>query len=186
MRFIELARAAPVRYALIFARFATIVMGILLGVIYWSMVTLLERHLEENINQQMEVLRHDLEQDGRDSMIGLVRQHVEKQPGSRVHFLVRDGKGNVLAGDLPSVPVETGWQDILVVPNGNERSNERHMVRGHGEWFDENTHVLVTNDMSDLAQSRTLIIRSFGIALGVTVLLALGGGLIIGRLLLCD
>jgi len=184
MKFLELARAAPVRYALVFAALTTLVMGILLGVIYWSMASLLERHLEESIEQQIEVLRHDLEQDGRDSMIGLVQQHVEKQPNSRVHFLVRDRTGNVIAGDLPSVSMNTGWQDILLPRSAAGSNDTEHMLRGRGEWFDENTYVLVTNDMSDLAQSRALIIRSFGVALGVTVVLALGGGLVIGALLL--
>jgi signal transduction histidine kinase len=184
MKFFELARAAPVRYALVFAGFAALVMGVLLGVIHWSMVSLLERHLEESVEQQIEVLRHDLEQDGRDSMIGLVRQHVEKQPTSRVHFLVRDRAGTVIAGDLPEVPMNTGWQDIRLPPSAAGPNEIEHMLRGRAEWFDENTYVLVTNDVSDLAQSRVLIIRSFGIALGVTVVLALGGGLIIGGLLL--
>ena len=184
MNFLELARAAPMRYALAFAALTTLVMGVLLGVIYWSMISLLERHLEESIEQQIEVLRHDLEQDGRDSMIGLVRQHVEKQPSSRVHFLVRDRAGDVIAGDLPPIRMNTGWQDILLPPSAAGPDDTEHILRGRGEWFDENTYVLVTNDMSDLAQSRALINRSVGIALGVTVVLALGGGFVIGALLL--
>ncbi len=184
MKFLELARAAPVRYALIFAALATIVMGILLGVIYWSMISLLERHLAESIDQQLEVLRHDLEQDGRDSMIGLVQQHVEKQSSSRVHFLVTDRAQNKIAGDLPQVPARAGWQDITMATGADGSNNTHRMLRGHGEWFDDNTFVLVTNDMSDLAQTRALITRSFGIALAATVVLALGGGLVIGALLL--
>lgn len=184
MKLPELVRAAPVRYALIFAALTTLVMGILLGVIYWSMVSLLERHLEESIEQQIEVLRHDMEQDGRESMIGLVRQHVAKQPKSRVHFLLRDGAGNVIAGDLPPLPAEVGWKDILIPPSDAESNESAHMLRGRGEWFDDDTYVLVTNDISDLTQSRALIIRSFGIALGVTLVLALSGGLMIGALLL--
>jgi signal transduction histidine kinase len=184
MKYLDLARTAPVRYALIFAALATIVMGVLLGVIYWYMVSLLERHLEEGIEQQIEVLRHDLEQDGRESMIGLVRQHVEKQPNSRVHFLVKDRAGGVIAGDLPPVSSGIGWQNV-VVPEPDNRSGDLHdVLRGKGEWFDDDTYVLVTSDVSDLAQSRALIIRSFSIALGVTVVLALGGGLVIAVLLL--
>ncbi len=184
MKFLELARAAPVRYALIFAALATIVMGILLGVIYWSMISLLERYLAESIDQQLEVLRHDLEQDGRDSMIGLVQQHVDKQSNSRVHFLITDRAQNKIAGDLPFIPPKMGWQDITMATGADGPNNTHRMLRGHGEWFDDNTFVLVTNDMSDLAQTRSLITRSFGIALGATVVLALGGGLVIGALLL--
>jgi signal transduction histidine kinase len=184
MKFFELARVAPVRYSLIFAALSTLVMGVLLGVIYWSMLALLDRHLDESIEQQIQVLRHDLEQDGRDSMLGLVRQHVEKQPNSRVHFLVRDGAGNKVAGDLPPIAAVEGWQDIPPALLAGESDHAEQLLRGHGERFDENTFVLVTHDTVDLRQTRALIIRSFSIALGVTVVLTLGGGLIIGVLLL--
>lgn len=184
MRFFELVRAAPVRYALVFAALSIVVMGTLLGVIYWSMISLLERHLEDSIQQQVEVLRHDLAQDGRESMLGLVRQHVEKQPNSRVHFLVLDRSANVIAGDLPRLPASEGWQDILLPspPDGSNHTERR--LRGRGEWLDANTYVLVTNDTADLRQSRALIIRAFVIALAVTVVLALSGGIAIGLLLL--
>ncbi|GMQ95938.1 MAG: ATP-binding protein [Gammaproteobacteria bacterium] len=184
MGFFELARAAPVRYALVFAAFLTLVMGILLVVIEWSMMSLLERHLEESVEQQIRVLRDDLEQDGRESMLGLVRQHAEKQADSRVHLLVQDRAGNVIAGDLPPMPVAEGWQDILLPAPADGSSGTERMHRGRGEWLDEDTYVLVTNDTSDLRQSRALIIGSFGIALAVTVVLALGGGFVIGLLLL--
>jgi signal transduction histidine kinase len=184
MKFFDLARTAPVRYALAFAAFSTLVMGVLLAVVYWSMLSLLERHMEESIEQQIQVLRHDLEQDGRESVIGLVRQHVEKQPDSRVHFLVRDRAGNVIAGDLPAIEAGTDWQEILLPPRADGSNDTERVLRGRGEWLDEDTYVLVTNDTADLRQSRELIIRSFGIALAVTVALALGGGIIIGVLLL--
>jgi signal transduction histidine kinase len=183
MRFLELARAAPVRYALVFAAFSILLMGTLLAVIYWSMIALLERHLEDSIEQQIQVLRHDLEQDGRESMLGLIRQHVEKQPDSRVHFLVLNRADNVIAGDLPRVPTTEGWQDILLPPVDGSNDTE-HLLRGRGEWFDDDTYVLVTSDTADLRQSRALIIRAFVIALAVTLALALSGGIVIGVLLL--
>ena len=48
----RLTRAAPVRYALMFAFCSALLMGVLLGVIYWWMSTLLVRHLDESIEAQ--------------------------------------------------------------------------------------------------------------------------------------
>jgi hypothetical protein len=59
----------------VFALFSSLVMGVLLAVIYGWMSALLERHLDEAIEAQLQVLRADLAQDGRESMVGLVRQH---------------------------------------------------------------------------------------------------------------
>lgn len=180
---VDLFRSSPVRYALVFASVATVVMGGLLFVIYWSMLSLLERHLDETIEQQLEVLHNDYRQDGRDAVIRLVRQHEERNRDSPVHFMVRDGTGSVIAGDFPTSGAQAGWQTFPArsLVDGQQSV---YRLRGYGESFDGNTFVLVTHDTKDLHQTRELIIASFAIALGLTVVLSLGGGLVIGRTLL--
>ena len=180
----RLARAAPVRYALLFALCSALLMGVLLGVIYWWMSTLLARHLDESIEAQFQVLRTDLAQDGQDSMLGLVREHEKKYRDSPLHFLVQDASGTVLAGDLPPTQVGEGWHDITLMPSGHVSDARRQLLRGRGEWLTEDLFVLVTNDTQDIRQTRALILGSFAVALAGTVVLALGGGLIIGRTLL--
>jgi signal transduction histidine kinase len=179
-----LAGVAPVRYALVFALFSSFVMGVLLAVIYWWVSSLLERHLDEGIEAQLQVLRAALEQDGRDSMAGLVRHHQENYPDSPLHFLLQDRSGAVLAGDLPPTEVGEGWHDIALLRSGADFDDRRRLLRGRGEWLDEDLFVLVTNDTRDVGLTRMLILRSFAIALGATVALALGGGFVIGRVLL--
>ena len=101
-----------------------------------------------------------------------------------VHFLVQDASGTVLAGDLPPTQVGEGWHDITLMPSGHVSDARRHLRRGRGEWLTEDLFVLVTNDTQDIRQTRALILGSFAVALAGTVVLALGGGLIIGRTLL--
>jgi signal transduction histidine kinase len=180
----RLARATPVRYAVLFALCSALLMGVLLGVIYWWMSTLLARHLDESIDTQLQVLRTGLAQDGRDSMLGLVREHEKKYGDSSLHFLVQDASGAVLAGDLPPTQVGEGWHDIALMTSAHGPDDRRRLLRGRGEWLAEDLFVLVTNDTQDLRQTRILILGSFAAALAGTVVLALGGGLIIGRTLL--
>jgi signal transduction histidine kinase len=184
MRAFRLLRLSPVRYALAFAGVATVVMGVLLLVIYWSMISLLERHLDETIEQQLEVLRNDFRQDGRDAVIRLVRQHEERNRDSPVHFLVLDGEDSVIAGDLPIVHSHKGWQIIPATRSQVSGDTLVRQLRGYGEMLDDETFVLVTHDTKDLHQTREFIIASFAVALALTVVLALGGGLLIGKALL--
>jgi len=183
MRTFDLLRSSPVRYALAFAGVATVVMGALLLVIYWSMISLLERHLDEAIEQQLEVLRNDFRQDGRAAVVGLARQHEERNRDSPVHFLVRNREGSVVAGDLPILDAQEGWQTISAPLQTTDGTSVRQL-RGYAERFDDDTFVLVTHDTRDLHQTRELIIVSFGVALALTIVLALGGGLMIGKALL--
>jgi signal transduction histidine kinase len=183
MHAFDLLRSSPVRYALAFAGVTAAVMGVLLLVIYLSVISLLERHLDEAIEQRLEVLRNDFRQDGRDAVIGLVRQHEERNRDSPVHFLVRDGEGSVIAGDLPILDAHQGWQTVPAI-RSRATGGTFVQLRGYGEKFDDQTFVLVTHDTYDLHQTRELIIVSFAVALALTVVLAMGGGLMIGKTLL--
>jgi signal transduction histidine kinase len=184
MNLFKLASAAPVRYALLFALFSSLVMGALLAVNYWWMSSLLERHLDEGIEQQLQILRADLEQDGRESLIGLVRRHQEDHARSALHFLVQDRSGAVLAGDLPPTQIGEGWHDITLLTRPAHGDGQRRLLRGRGEWLNDDLFVLVTNDTRDLHETRSLILRSFLVAFGATIFLALAGGLAIGGVLL--
>ncbi len=183
MRVLALLRLAPVRYAVAFTGVLTAVMGALLLVIYLSMISLLERHLDEAIEQQFDMLRSDFKQDGREAVISLVRHHEQRSRDSPVHFLVFNRDGTVAAGDAPITVAQEGWQ-TLAVRSQDVGHRSVQTVRSYGERFGDDTFVLVTHDTQDLHQTRELIITSFAVALGLTVILALGGSLIIGRTLL--
>ncbi len=175
-----LLRSAPARYAIAFSALSTLVMGSLLLVVYWSMVSLLERHLEQTIEQQFQILRDDIEQHGREAMIAFVAQQADQQRYEPIYFLVQDASGTRLAGDLPVAQAFEGWRDIPAPA----RLGTSTLLRARAEHLDDDTFVMVAYDTKDLAESRELILRSFGIALAATVLLTLSGGLIISAALL--
>ena len=180
----RLARAVPVRYALVFAGGSALLMAVLLTVIYWWMSSLLARHLDERIEAQFQVLRTGLAQDGRESLLGLVREHERKYRDSPLHYLVQDRDGAVLAGDLPPMRLQEGWHDIVLQQAAADNELRHQRLRGRGEWLSDELFVIVTNDTRDLHQTRTLILASFAVALAGTVAIALGGGLLIGKALL--
>lgn len=184
----EAARSAPARYAFVFAAFSVVVMGTLLILVYWWMSSLLERHLQEAVQRQRAVLLNDLAQDGRESMLGLVRQHTEKHNANPVHFpvhfLAQDAVGNRLAGDLPPMRATEGWQEFSLPFSSTHGEMAAQVHRGLGAWIDDDTFLLVTHDTADLNQTRKVLVGSFSAALAVTVLLALVGGLSIGAVLL--
>jgi len=184
MRFIDSARSAPARYSLIYAAMTAGVMTVLMVLIYGWATSLLERHLEEVIEQQISVLRDDWAQDGLDSMVKLVDQHDRLQDAESLHFLVQDGQGKVLAGDLPAMTPVAGWQDIkLLLKSGNSQPLQR-AFRGLGTRLDDGTFILAAQDTADIRRTRRLLLLSFFIALIITTVLALLGGLAIGSALL--
>jgi signal transduction histidine kinase len=172
----------------VFAAFSVVVMGALLVLIYWWMSSLLERHLQEAVQRQRAVLLDDFAQDGRESMLELVRQYTEKHNASPVHFpvhfLAQDKVGNPIAGDLPPMKATEGWQEFSLPPSSAHGDTTARVHRGLGTWIDVDTFLLVTHDTGDLNQTRKVLVGSFSTALAVTVLLALVGGLSIGAVLL--
>ena len=188
MRFFAAARSAPFRYSLIFAGVAAVVAAALLVVIYRWNTELLDRHLEEAIGGQLAFLRADHEQDGPRSLEGLVQKHAETQADSRLHLLLKDGAGKMLAGDLPDVDARIGWQDLELGtgtglgsgPDGGTPVT----LRAFGARLEGGLFVLVARDAADTRRTQALLLRSFGLALVVVVFLALGGGVAIGNALL--
>ncbi len=83
------------------------------------------------------------------------------------------------AGDDP----EGQWQDIVLLMS-RQGVPEPHLLRARSARLGPELRVLVTNDTRDLRQTRRLILQAFGAALGVTLMLALAGGLLIARSLL--
>ncbi len=183
MRFVAAAKSAPARYALLFAVISALVMGVLLTLIYLWMTSLLDRHIEQAVEQQMEVLRDDFTQDGRESVLGLVRLHSRRNAVGPVHYLLLDGAGRVLAGDLPAMKPVQGWQEIDFVHDRGGANERPSRLIGFGVFLDGDTFALVTHDTADLDETQRLLVQAFAIALAVTVALALFGGLTIGNLL---
>lgn len=184
MKFVKAARSAPVRYALVFAAVSTLVTGVLLLLIYGWVTALLERHLEEAIESQVAVLRDNLALEGRESLIGLVGKHADRFDASRVHILIEDETGRILAGDLPEVDATVGWQDIELPSRSEATSGRTRKLRALGAQLEDGLFALVTHDTAETKQTQALLIRSFALALLVTVALALIGGLVIGTVLL--
>ena len=185
MRFPAAARSAPVRFAMIFAALSAIMMSMLLAVLFWSISSLLERHIDEAIVRQLAVLKYDLAQDGMESMLGLIQLHAKHSSPNSIHLLALDSEDRYLAGDLPVLAPVEGWQN-LEIPSA-ERTDDNypiHSYRALGVRFGDGTFVLVSEDIADLVQTRRLLLQSFGITLAVTIALTLFGGLIIGNALL--
>lgn len=158
-------------------------MGTLLTLVYWWMTELLESHLDQSVQQALSVLTDDLEQDGRRSMIGLVHAHARGELASPLHLSVTDSQGQRIAGDLPLVESHVGWQYVALSGEAHGGLKGSHRLRALGTQIDADTFVLVAHETTDLLQTQQLLVRSFVIAVTLTVLIALLGGLWIGATL---
>ncbi len=181
MKLLGAARSAPARYALVFSAVCAVASAGGFALTYSWITSLLQRHLEEAVEMHLAVLRDTLTLDGREALVRLVRKHDERPGASTIHVLVKDEADNILAGDLPPLASRTGWQDIELPVDANDRDVGGLRLRGNGARFDDGTFLLVTNDTGDLRDTQALLIRSFGLSLAVVVVLSLAGGLAIGN-----
>ncbi|ASJ73650.1 Sensor kinase CusS [Granulosicoccus antarcticus IMCC3135] len=169
---------------MIFAALSAIMMSMLLAVLFWSISSLLERHIDETIVRQHAVLKDDLAQNGMESMLELIRLHAKYPASSSIHLLALNSEDRYLAGDLPLLPPVEGWQNLEKQTERIDENSSLRSYRALGTRFDDGTFVLVSEDIADLVQTRRLLLQSFSITLAVTVALSLFGGLFIGNVLL--
>ena len=143
--------------------------------IYWSVVSLLERHIDIAIEQQQLALQNNFAHDRSDAMLMLVDQFLDNG-GGLLHYLVQDASARVLGGNLPATQSSEGWRELVVRLDHDVSDSESRRLRAYGAYFDKNNYVLVAHDTKELSETRHLILRSFGLTLAATIIITLAGG----------
>jgi signal transduction histidine kinase len=117
---------------------------------------------------------------------GLVEEATERGRGNRaLDYLVEDATGHRLAGDLPSTGGRLGWVELQnVAPPGDPANRDGDERRGEPELalavrMGDGVLLAVGDDRSRVEDAQGAILGAFGLALGVTLLLGVGGGLVL-------
>jgi len=157
---------------------------ILLGVIYWITSDALRQQLSVTIEREVAALVEDHQSGGPSYMAAAIEQRLASGQHPTTFYLLLGSDGRKIAGNLPSLSPRDGWQELSIPRRGNdaggdsEDSDERQFL-GLGTVLPDRAFLLVGEDTFRLVEVQEAIIRAFGWAFGVMVLLgAIGGGLL--------
>ena len=185
MRLPELLRTSALRLALWQALLFLLTAGILAGIVGWQVHVFGRDQLRAAVRADSQRLLDELgESDGRNAL-DLVRRRLHAAPKTHDLLALLDHAGRVLIGNLPPDidlhGLEPGWQ-ALEMPrtydpsDGDDASAEVWVYR-----LPDGRLLVVGRDRSSLLQLDETLAGAFLIASLVALLLAVAGGLLLGR-----
>ena len=173
-------RTATFRLALVSAALSATSAVALFAVIYWAMAGYASRQFEASIESDTKALVEVGRRDGLERLAEEVDRRTRDKRTPTAYYLLLDNGGHLVAGDLPPSAPQPGWHRLSAPGHELEdRDVDAPVILALGTLLSDGAFVLVGRDMHPLEELHELIVRAFGWAGGVTVLLAIGSGLLV-------
>ncbi|WP_448203311.1 HAMP domain-containing sensor histidine kinase [Azospirillum sp. sgz302134] len=180
---LRLVHTTPFRLALLYLALFILSVGVILLVVYRSTAGFLEGEIGETIALEVAGLQDQYRSTGLRGLVDAVRDRSAMPHTNSVYLLTTPG-GVTLAGNLSAwpdaAPGDDGWLHFKVADYGgaDDRPSTAMAVTFTlpGQF-----RLLVGRDMSEIDQLRGRMLVSLRWVFAVTVVLGLGGGLLVAR-----
>jgi signal transduction histidine kinase len=182
MNLIDYFRSAHVRIVAAYTCLFAVSVIVLLGVVYWLTTEELQTQLRTNIQADANSLVELYRQEGRSALTRAIDVRLKGARDRPPAYIYQKIDGKRLAGIGTAPPPFSGWRELsLVEPCQNCNAREdREDYLGLGILLDD-TGLIVAHQLDSLDEVQEVLLRSFGWTLGLTLMLALAGGVFLGH-----
>ena len=176
----RLLRTASFRFtALYIAVFAgsALVLG---GAVFLAARSALEQQMAARIGTEAAFLREEFRTGGLDRLLAVVRSR--GRGASALDYLVQDGAGAHLAGEMPaaSPALRPGWVTVKV-PEAAEDGGRPEQVRALVSDLGGGLLLAVGDDLARIGEVEEAVATAFLWTVGLVVVLGIGGGALLSR-----
>lgn len=159
--------------------------AILLTVVYWITRAALDQQLTDSVEREMSVLTEIHRVRGMESITrGLQRRIADLKPPRR-YFLLQSGTGEKIGGNLPAMSPFSGWRDLPIpaedpgiAPGSKPEAGESLLALGRR--LPDGNFLLVAENQYRTIKAREAILVAAGWGIAISLLFAIGGGILIG------
>ena len=157
---------------------------VVFGVLYWSTLGLYEQRANDAIHAEALEIEQLLIGLSVTEMARIITRRCNDEPGEYDHYILTTRNYVYIAGNVREWPRGLGDHSTLVeVALGRQVSGELELHRVRTLTLPSGHHVLVGRNLTELAKMRRLIGRALLRTLGLTLLLGVGGGFAVSRIL---
>lgn len=179
-RILRILRSASFRLALIYAALFVVSACVLFATVFVIASAAMQNDMQAVLRTEAFQLA---EIHRRVGLIGLAEQ-ITRRMNFRTHgpiyYLLQSPARQVMVGNLPGMPPVEGVVDFQREPGADEADSGRGKLTGFGLTLPDGSFLLVAQDASRLIDMQSAIVRAFVWAAGLTFLLAVGGGVLLG------
>ena len=176
-------RTSSFRLTLIYAALFSASAIVLFAIIYWSTSFYMTGQLDAAIDSDFAELQQGFQTGGVREVERLINARVKDMPSGPMFYLLKDPAGHVIAGNLPALPPRPGTFDT-VDPRPTRHTDDRLPLRARGASLPGGDYLLVATGAGQRDEMSETILRAFGWGSLATLLLAVGGGVVLSGALL--
>jgi signal transduction histidine kinase len=188
----SLVRSTGFRLVAWYAAVFGVSVTILLGIVYWIGVSAVEQQLHDSITREMRLLVDVHDTRGLEALERAVNRRTSELTSPRRYYRLQAADGRRLAGNLPrQEPIEA--VRVMHVPESEEARKAKadegakaasiaaqaDSMVAQGIRLSGGEYLLVGENRYRLVKAKEAIVRALGWGAPLTVLLALGGGVLL-------
>ncbi|MGE5150721.1 MAG: sensor histidine kinase [Rhodospirillaceae bacterium] len=174
----RILRSATFRLTLIYAGLFVVSACVLFATVFVIATAAMQNDMQEVLRTEALQLAEIHRRYGLLGLAEQVTRRMSYRTRGPIYYLVQAPTQQVVVGNLPGMPPVEGVVDF--VHDRDEPSDARAKLTGFGLTLPDGTFVLVAQDASRLIDMQHAIVRAFTWAGVLTLLLAIGGGVLLG------
>lgn len=178
----KILKTSTFRLAAIYLLVFALSVGAILAYVFWNTAGLLERQTDATIRAEVQALADQYRILGLRGIVETIQRRSAERGGGI--YLLADGDGKRVAGNLESVPPEvideTGWIDLPLDIMVGETKQRRSARAFHADLTGD-YDLIVGRDVQELRLFGDIIRRTLYWALGFALVLGLSGGWLTSR-----
>jgi signal transduction histidine kinase len=176
---LRLLRTASFRFAALYVVLFAASALVLGAAVFLAARSALEQQMATRIETEAGFLRDEFAAGGLDRLLGAVR--ARGRGASALDYLVQDGGGAHLAGEMPqAMALRPGWTTIKV-PEAAEDGGRPEHVRAFVLDLGDGLLLAVGDDLGRIAEIEEAVATAFLWTVGLAAALGIGGGIVLSR-----
>lgn len=178
----KLLTSSTFRLGAVYLTVFAISVAAILGYIYWNTAILLERQIEDTLEAEVQGLAEQYRQGGPGGLLATVNRRSQQSEGGV--YILTNSIGRRIAGNLPALPAEAVGERGVIdfrFPYETPSGTVQHTARAFFIQLDGGLRLVVGRDVEERRRFNEIIRTSLLWALGLTIALGIGGGLLTSR-----
>jgi signal transduction histidine kinase len=177
---IRILRSASFRLPLFYAVLFMASAGVLFATVYVTATAAMQTDMQAVLRTEAYQLVEIHRRLGLAGLADQIARRINFRTRGPIFYLLQAPNRRVVVGNLPGMPPVEGVVDFVPQPDAPEPDDQPSKLTGFGVILPDGSFLLVAQDANRLIDMQHAIIRAFVWASGVTLLLAIAGGTLIG------
>jgi signal transduction histidine kinase len=176
----RILRSASFRLTLIYAGLFVVSALVLFGTVYVTATAAMQNDMQAVLRTEALQLAEIHRRAGLLGVADQIARRMNFRTRGPIYYLLEAPTQQVVVGNLPGMPPVNGVVDFVHDNDSGEPANARGKLTGFGLTLPDGSFILVAQDASRLIDMQHAIESAFAVAAGVTLLLAVAGGVLLG------